>query len=55
MIREFSNKIRSIKKIEKEQQELLLGGDGEQRLREGRQNVQNPFQALYDYNPYQPI
>ena len=27
----------------------------EQRLREGRQNVQNPFVAIYEYNAYQPI
>ncbi len=27
----------------------------EQRLREGRNNVQNPFVAPYQYNPYNPI
>ncbi|MEM8764695.1 MAG: TonB-dependent receptor [Bacteroidota bacterium] len=27
----------------------------EQRLREGRNNVQNPFRAIYEYNPYNTI
>jgi len=36
----------------------IIGGSGARNtsdLPRDRNNVQNPFRALYDYNPYEPL